>query len=84
MNVGANLLSRLGCTEDPDDGYLRRDLLLRLPIRFLWLWIELGGGSLVVVDAVQSDAEEFHRSNKCRKPTKLGETRIMMSYKFQM
>lgn len=59
MDMGTHLLARLGCAEDADDRKLRESLLRRaiLPGE---LGIEFCRSCLIVVNAVETYAEEFH------------------------
>jgi hypothetical protein len=60
VDVRAHLLSRLGRTKHPDHGDLGRDLALRRSRIASQDRIEVGRRSLVVVDAVQAEAESVH------------------------
>jgi hypothetical protein len=60
VDVRAHLLARLGCAKGPDHGDLGRALtLLRAGIAAQDR-IEVGRDGLVVVDAVQAEAERVH------------------------
>lgn len=60
VDVRAHLLSRLSRSERPDHGDLRRALPLRRPCTASQHRVEICGGRLVVVDAVQTEAERLH------------------------
>ena len=59
MDMSAHLLTRLGSAEDADDRKLREGLLRRVIVS-VELRIEFCRGRLVVVNAVETYAEEFH------------------------
>lgn len=59
VDMSTYLLTRLGCAEDADDRKLREGLLRRAIVS-VELGIEFCRSCLVAVNAVETNAEEFH------------------------
>ena len=62
--MSANLLSRFRCAKNPDYRYFGRGLLLGRSICPKYSWIKISRGSLVMIDAVQSDTEKVHKNGE--------------------
>lgn len=60
MDMGAHLLTGLGGAKNPNDGYGGHILALRRPCRPAEDGIEVGRRSLIMIDAVQAEAEGVH------------------------
>lgn len=63
MDMGADLLAGFRCAKDSNDRNFGK-ILWRRSIAVRQLWIERSGVCLVMVDAVESDAEEIHERSE--------------------